>query len=253
MKIGDRIFVRGYIDEIRKDTVIVRNDGGYFGTILSEVTGELPSAQPEPCEDAVSRQRLLSDLKELVVAWEKYPVMAEQIKGVETAIGYVETIPTAHPKHTEERTETHACDSISRQTVLDALAEISREVDDGYGFNYAKWREYFCELPPEHSTNLAEVGTNCSEFPNNSDAISRQQAIDALYRVHEYNGRSVEAIKQLPPAQAKRGKWISADAMFGGVPFYCSECGENTRDTVMGKPRWNFCPNCGADMREETT
>ena len=46
-KIGDRIFVRGYIDEIRKDTVIVRNNGGYFGTILSEVTGELPSAQAE--------------------------------------------------------------------------------------------------------------------------------------------------------------------------------------------------------------
>ena len=56
MKIGDRIFVRGYIDEIRKDTVIVRNDGGYFGTIPSEViTGELPSAQPEqqwnPCSE----------------------------------------------------------------------------------------------------------------------------------------------------------------------------------------------------------
>ena len=48
MKIGDRIYVRGYIDEIRKDTVIVRNDGGYFGTILSEIiTGELPSAQTE--------------------------------------------------------------------------------------------------------------------------------------------------------------------------------------------------------------
>ena len=48
MKIGDRVFVRGYIDEIRKDTVIIRNDGGYFGTIPSEViTGELPSAQPE--------------------------------------------------------------------------------------------------------------------------------------------------------------------------------------------------------------
>ena len=48
MKIGDRIYVRGYVDEIRKDTVIVRNDGGYFGTIPSEaITGELPSAQPE--------------------------------------------------------------------------------------------------------------------------------------------------------------------------------------------------------------
>ena len=56
MKIGDRIFVRGYIDEIRKDTVIVRNDGGYFGTIPSEViTGELPSAQPEVirCKDCI--------------------------------------------------------------------------------------------------------------------------------------------------------------------------------------------------------
>lgn len=48
--------------------------------------------------------------------------------------------------------------------------------------------------------------------------------------------------------QPKKGRWISADAIFGGEPFYCSECGENTRDTVMGKPRWNFCPNCGAEM-----
>jgi hypothetical protein len=49
MKIGDRVFVRGYVDEIRKDTVIIRNNGGYFGTIPSEViTGELPSARPEP-------------------------------------------------------------------------------------------------------------------------------------------------------------------------------------------------------------
>lgn len=56
MKIGDRIYVRGYVDEIRKDTVIVRNDGGYFGTIPSEViTGELPSAQPEPLTDKEQR------------------------------------------------------------------------------------------------------------------------------------------------------------------------------------------------------
>ena len=41
--------------------------------------------------------------------------------------------------------------------------------------------EYDRELKKLLSTNLAEVGTNCSEFPNNSDAISRQQAIDARY------------------------------------------------------------------------
>ena len=41
--------------------------------------------------------------------------------------------------------------------------------------------EYDRELNELLGTNLAEVGTNCSEFPNNSDAISRQQAIDARY------------------------------------------------------------------------
>ena len=56
MKIGDRIYVRGYVDEIRKDTVIVRNDGGYFGTTWNEVT---PSAQPErwiSCSERMPRQ-----------------------------------------------------------------------------------------------------------------------------------------------------------------------------------------------------
>lgn len=33
------------------------------------------------------------------------------------------------------------------------------------------------------------------------DLISRQAAIDALYHVDEYNGRSVEAIRNLPSAQ----------------------------------------------------
>ena len=89
-----------------------------------------------------------------------------------------------------------------------------------------------------------------------TDTISRQAAIEAvmecydndeLFEVYE------EKLRELPPAQPERikGRWISADAIFGGEPFYCSECGENTRDTVMGKPRWNFCPNCGADMRGE--
>lgn len=37
MKIGDEVFVHGYVDEIRKDCVIIRNDGGYFGTAEDEI------------------------------------------------------------------------------------------------------------------------------------------------------------------------------------------------------------------------
>ena len=45
------------------------------------------------------------------------------------------------------------------------------------------------------------------------------------------------------------GRWeLDSDP---GEPwrYVCNICGEKTKDTVMGKPRANFCPNCGADMR----
>lgn len=42
MKIGDEVYIHGYIDEIRHiqgrpDMVIIRNNGGYFGTVRSEI------------------------------------------------------------------------------------------------------------------------------------------------------------------------------------------------------------------------
>lgn len=52
MKIGDEVYVHGYVDEIRYDdtkrvsTIIIRNDGGYFGTVPSEIT--LADRKTEP-------------------------------------------------------------------------------------------------------------------------------------------------------------------------------------------------------------
>ena len=37
MHIGDEVFVHGYIDEIRNDCIIIKNDGGYFGTVKGEI------------------------------------------------------------------------------------------------------------------------------------------------------------------------------------------------------------------------
>lgn len=37
MKIGDEIYVHGYVDEMRQGVVIIRNEGGYFGTVSSEI------------------------------------------------------------------------------------------------------------------------------------------------------------------------------------------------------------------------
>ena len=48
MKIGDRVYVHGYVDEIRKDIVIIRNEGGYFGTAKNEIV------EAQKAEDIVS-------------------------------------------------------------------------------------------------------------------------------------------------------------------------------------------------------
>lgn len=54
--------------------------------------------------------------------------------------------------------------------------------------------------------------------------------------------------------ERKKGKWIGTefDGYADGSPVYyewkCSACGCVVEDE---EPAWNFCPNCGADMRGE--
>ena len=121
----------------------------------------------------------------------------------------------------------------------------------------------------EHSTNLAEVGTDC---------FSRQAAIDLLKQMRKdgdmipWEGKDVFArIRKLPPAQPeplqpwevlaaqavlpqpKRGKWIRTGSGSLYDHYECSECGKAPKWECMGDNRWkiaftDFCPNCGAKM-----
>ena len=87
------------------------------------------------------------------------------------------------------------------------------------------------------------------------DLISRQQAIDALKEKvfhnlsDEFYG-AMQVLDELPSAQPtikpRKGKWIYSREYGTAKIWTCSECGWND----IGE--WNFCPNCGADMREVT-
>lgn len=45
--------------------------------------------------------------------------------------------------------------------------------------------------------------------------------------------------------ERKKGKWIDKSGGIEGAWNYCSVCGEQAIDL------YDFCPNCGADMREQ--
>ena len=108
-----------------------------------------------------------------------------------------------------------------------------------------------------------------------SDLISRQAAIDALdeirhalweidipsptvpeYVEHHEQVQSVwklldkkqKELYVLPSVQPRKGKWIRTRTMTHDGELYCDQCEQEHPEQ---KIIWNFCPNCGAEMRGE--
>jgi hypothetical protein len=89
----------------------------------------------------------------------------------------------------------------------------------------------------------------------NMDAISRQQAIDALDKRFDKipMGQTTEILmlrkdlRELPPVQPERekGEWVYNSP----VTMKCNRCGLVIKDWDW--QRFKICPNCGADMRGE--
>lgn len=89
-----------------------------------------------------------------------------------------------------------------------------------------------------------------------AEYIEREEAINAVFGAMA-DGRAVfPALNNLPAADVRpvvRGKWVESKSIMDVI--YCSECGFRTIYGAMpdGLGRnYSYCPNCGADMREES-
>lgn len=77
---------------------------------------------------------------------------------------------------------------------------------------------------------------------------------DAEYDDGEYWAYSRTQIEKAPTIEPerKRGKWLPMfEGMYrsGAYWFNCSECGHIVPGGIQSG--YNYCPNCGADMRGE--
>lgn len=81
-------------------------------------------------------------------------------------------------------------------------------------------------------------------------AIDADKLLRNIEKYHVSDGKFQHwvQIQQTIEPERKKGKWLKSYAdheAFGIRPFfrYCSECNEATVHA------YNYCPNCGADMR----
>ena len=118
-----------------------------------------------------------------------------------------------------------------------------------------------------------------------NDLISRQQALKEMWKaLYEYedktekqfqeskdldvrdwimndrlwvqNGHNlcVNVLANLPLAkpERKKGRWLPDNNCYYETRYICSECKLPFHvETIMMKPSWRFCPNCGARMEGE--
>ena len=80
------------------------------------------------------------------------------------------------------------------------------------------------------------------------DCVERQKAIDESYQVvidgDVFDVVQVETLMGLPSVQPRKGKWHGKGDSEGFGIFICNNCGK------FAMMEYDFCPNCGADMRE---
>ena len=69
------------------------------------------------------------------------------------------------------------------------------------------------------------------------------------YKMFERNIKNAPTIDAV---SARLGRWITCEDGWGDVCYQCSECGQEwcLNDGTPAENNMNYCPTCGADMRE---
>ena len=123
-------------------------------------------------------------------------------------------------------------DAVPSETLYDFIREIG-------AITYGKERFF-----------LEEIGVHCGLWYDRKSGewITTKTAIEeCLKAVRELDDGVLDEVP------VKRGKWIYGND-FHWYTASCNRCGYQRRTDIKADRwnQWNYCPNCGADMRGES-
>jgi len=175
------------------------------------------------------------------------------------------------------------CEPIIEDDIIHVI--FADKKDSAIGFDLSWWNLEYKEPTAENDLS-SELDKNSKKLEKDFgelDCISRAQTQTKIemnasrYTIAKERGGmgqvewsdqlikvsdAVDIIRHLPPATPqgpRKGHWehgkelskeyrgrILVDVTY--ADWHCSNCNYVIKGTV--KPKWNYCPNCGADMRE---
>ena len=89
---------------------------------------------------------------------------------------------------------------------------------------------------------LIETANNNAGFECDAGIVFEEIATD---RIKTW----LDEVQTVDAEPVRHGKWKKTSCKW--VTYACSECGERTDETIMGEPRYVYCPMCGARMVKE--
>ena len=97
---------------------------------------------------------------------------------------------------------------------------------------------------------ILELGNLISDDNADRENEALLHAIETIRYVNEKVKAADDVIRAF---KRPHGKWLGwINEIWGGTTIYCSNCKiDALRDKNNHFVKSNFCPNCGADMREE--
>lgn len=149
--------------------------------------------------------------------------------------------------HSEEE-QYYACPCCGHR----AEAHVIPEEYCGYKLGYP--RERFCSRCGADLRNIKPdemwVDYVEEEYINKNTLIVNMSLAAEELQYEELDGavKMIHEVEKVKPAKVKRilyGKWTEKESSQNTPGIFCSVCGS------MANEKYSFCPNCGAEMKQE--
>ena len=137
-------------------------------------------------------------------------------------------------------------DCISRQAALDALNEQIEQCNKALGsFDISPKDEYAIKVERASLKAYKELIENLPPAQLDFYVTEKiDKAYDDGYNAGYLQGEFDARNEAMPPAPAKRGKWVKISP---ANIYECSKCGKHVMTNDISA--YDFCHGCGADMR----